>query len=62
MRRCKSVSPHYISHPHELVSGPHRRVSLLLPPPLLLPALGAPGEHRRPAMDLVSQLHTELQM
>lgn len=53
VRRCKTVSPHYINHPHKIVPKAHYRTSLCFPPPPLVPASGAPGDHRLPAVESV---------
>lgn len=53
MRRCKTVSPHYINYPHKIVPKAHYRTFLCLPPPPLVPASGAPGDHRLPSAESV---------
>ena len=62
VRRCKTVSPHYINHPHKFVPGPHYKSLLCLPPPPLLPANGGPGDHRLPAVGSVAQQQIDLQI
>lgn len=59
VRRCKTVSLHYINH---LVPGPCYRSFLHLPPPPRFPANGAPGDHRLPAGESEAPWQRDLQI